>query len=117
MGTKWQENKKEKRVGRGKTKRERGGGGRGRNCYWLLGHLGRRGQFCYLFVRVMALQKEKGSVAAASARGGEGREWKNGREERGVIKVRRRWAAAAYLHTVVEDETVQRITEKLKSGE
>ncbi len=55
----------------------------------------------------MALQKEKRSVAAASARGGEGREWKNGREKRGVIKVRRRWAAALYLHTV------QRITETL----
>ncbi len=27
LGTKWQENKKEKRVGRGKTKRERGGEG------------------------------------------------------------------------------------------
>ncbi len=44
----------------------------------------------------------------------ERREWKNGREKRGVIKVRRRWAAAPYLHTVVEDETVQRITENSK---
>ncbi len=36
VGTKWQENKKEKRVGGGKTKRERGGEGGIVIGYWVI---------------------------------------------------------------------------------
>ena len=60
-----------------------------KNCYWLLGHLG-QGQFCCLFVRVMALHKggeREGGERRRQKKEGEG----GGREKREgrVIKVRR----------------------------